>query len=138
MKGIQIIILFLLISNANFAQDKTKKDSTQFDTTQYKKIIKKAKVNNRTIQLMNKSTKPQYKIAPQKLYRPTRLGSSSPRTDTYKKNDFGAGSVTTNPNKSGKSFIYASSEKEADSLNLKPKDSVPTWHRKDSIPTKND
>ncbi len=33
------------------------------------------------------------------IYRDTRLGSSSPLYNTYKKNDNGAGSVTTNPNK---------------------------------------
>ena len=33
------------------------------------------------------------------IYRDTRLGSSSPLYDTYKKNDNGAGSITTNPNK---------------------------------------
>ncbi|MEO6819247.1 MAG: hypothetical protein ABI204_05930 [Ginsengibacter sp.] len=33
------------------------------------------------------------------MYRDTRLGSSSPLYNTYKKNDNGAGSVTTNPNK---------------------------------------
>jgi hypothetical protein len=27
------------------------------------------------------------------------LGSSSPRYDTYKKNDYGAGAITTDPNK---------------------------------------
>ncbi len=32
-----------------------------------------------------------------KLYRPTRLGSSEKQYDTYKKNDFGAGAVTTDP-----------------------------------------
>lgn len=31
------------------------------------------------------------------MYRPTRLGSSSPRYNTYKKNNYGAGAVTTNP-----------------------------------------
>ena len=31
------------------------------------------------------------------LYRPTRLGSSSPQYDTYDKNKKGAGSVTTSP-----------------------------------------
>ena len=35
------------------------------------------------------------------VYRDTRLGSSSPQYDTYKKNDYGAGSITTNPNKNG-------------------------------------
>lgn len=33
------------------------------------------------------------------IYRDTRLGSSSPKYDTYKKNDYGAGGVSTNPNK---------------------------------------
>ena len=35
------------------------------------------------------------------IYRPTRLGSSSPLYNTYEKNDYGAGAITTNPNKSG-------------------------------------
>lgn len=35
-----------------------------------------------------------------KIYRDTRLGSSSPLYNTYKKNDKGAGAVTTNPHKS--------------------------------------
>lgn len=33
------------------------------------------------------------------MYRDTRLGSSSPLYNTYKKNKNGAGAVTTNPNK---------------------------------------
>jgi hypothetical protein len=33
------------------------------------------------------------------VYRSTGLGSSSPRYDTYKKNDYGAGAITTDPNK---------------------------------------
>lgn len=32
-------------------------------------------------------------------YRDTRLGSSSPNYNTYEKNNYGAGAVTTNPNK---------------------------------------
>lgn len=35
------------------------------------------------------------------VYRDTRLGSSEPQYDTYKKNDKGAGAITTNPNKTG-------------------------------------
>lgn len=38
---------------------------------------------------------------PPSNYRDTRLGSSSPLYNTYKKNDNGAGAVTTNPNKGG-------------------------------------
>jgi hypothetical protein len=37
------------------------------------------------------------------IHRDTRMGSSSPLYDTYKKNDYGAGAVTTNPNKQGDS-----------------------------------
>ncbi|MDE3213649.1 MAG: hypothetical protein KGM98_10475 [Bacteroidota bacterium] len=33
------------------------------------------------------------------MYRDTRLGSSSPLYNTYQKNDYGAGAITTNPNK---------------------------------------
>jgi hypothetical protein len=35
----------------------------------------------------------------QSMYRDTRLGSSSPLYNTYQKNDYGAGAITTNPNK---------------------------------------
>lgn len=35
------------------------------------------------------------------VYRDTRLGSSSPLYDTYEKNAYGAGAITTNPHKSG-------------------------------------
>jgi hypothetical protein len=35
------------------------------------------------------------------IYRPTRLGSSSPLYNTYEKNNYGAGAITTNPNKQG-------------------------------------
>ena len=33
------------------------------------------------------------------IHRDTRLGSSSPMYNTYKKNDYGAGAVTNDPNK---------------------------------------
>jgi len=33
------------------------------------------------------------------IYRDTRLGSSSPYFNTYQKNDYGAGAITTDPNK---------------------------------------
>lgn len=39
------------------------------------------------------------------VYRDTRLGSSEPQYDTYKKNDYGAGAVTTNTNKIGGGVI---------------------------------
>src|SRR6185437_10586767 len=40
------------------------------------------------------------------IYRDTRLGSSSPLYNTYKKNDYGAGAITTNPYKTGSSINY--------------------------------
>lgn len=40
------------------------------------------------------------KLTP-KMYRPTRLGSSSPKYDTYIENSYGAGSVTTSPKHGG-------------------------------------
>lgn len=38
-----------------------------------------------------------------KIYRDTRLGGSSPGHKTYKTNDYGAGAITTNPNKGNSS-----------------------------------
>jgi hypothetical protein len=35
------------------------------------------------------------------VYHDTRVGSSSPLYNTYQKNDYGAGAITTNPNKGG-------------------------------------
>lgn len=43
------------------------------------------------------------------IYRDTRLGSSSPLYDTYQKNNSGAGSITTNPNKGGVDGSYTPS-----------------------------
>ena len=55
------------------------------------------------------------------MYRDTRLGSSSPLYKTYKKNDYGAGAITTNPNKSdAPSFIYTSPVIKTDTLKHKP------------------
>lgn len=44
---------------------------------------------------------PPLRPVPSTPYRDTRLGSSSPLYNTYRTNDNGAGSVTTNPNKEG-------------------------------------
>ena len=45
----------------------------------------------------------------QHIYRDTRLGGSSPLYNTYKKNDYGAGAITTNPHKTGSSITYSNS-----------------------------
>ena len=84
------IALFMV--NTAFSQDTTNlsakskitfKDKPQ---TQSKKISFKKKLNRK-----KKDTTV--------MYRDTRLGSSSPKYNTYKKNKYGAGAVTTNPNK---------------------------------------
>lgn len=123
MKTLFTIFLFLFVSNAGYAQDKVMKDSTQIDTVQYK-LLQKVNVNKHTFNPMIKARQHQYKIVPKRLYRPTRLGSSSPLYNTYKKNDSGAGAVTTNPHKSGKSFIYKLPANDIDSLKTEVKDSI--------------
>lgn len=52
------------------------------------------------------------------IYRDTRLGSSSPLYNTYKKNDYGAGAITTNPNKwgSGSPVFIPQTKPEADTI----------------------
>ena len=40
-----------------------------------------------------------YETAKHHIYRDTRLGGSSPYFNTYKKNDYGAGAITTDPHK---------------------------------------
>lgn len=56
---------------------------------------------------------------PQKhhIYRDTRLGSSSPLYNTYRKNDNGAGAITTNPHKSGESFSVDNNHFDSSSNN---------------------
>lgn len=52
------------------------------------------------------------KITP-KVYRDTRLGSSSPQYSTYIKNKYGAGAVTTNPNKWGSGVLLKAERRQA-------------------------
>ena len=109
MKALYIIFVLTFILSTGYCQEKTDKkiiqsDSAHFDTAQYK-VLKKVDIKKHTYQL---SSKP--------LYRPTRLGSSSPLYNTYKKNAYGAGAITTNPNKSGRSFIYSTSSKNDEPL----------------------
>lgn len=77
-------ILLFLISSSVLAQDTTGNQTLSKDQTY--PISSPAKNYN----------------VPQKhhIYRDTRLGSSSPYNNTYKKNDYGAGAITTNPGKS--------------------------------------
>lgn len=57
-------------------------------------------------------------VLTQHIYRDTRLGSSSPQYNTYQKNDFGAGAITTNPNKwgSGTPVFIPEPKPESDTL----------------------
>lgn len=73
-----------------------------------------------------------------KVYRPTRLGSSSPLYDTYKRNDEGAGSVTTNPNKAKDLAepVIAIPRKGLDSTVLHTKDSSGILVKADSTRAK--
>jgi len=47
------------------------------------------------------TTRNNYNSSQHQIYRDTRLGSSSANYNTYKKNDNGAGAITTNPHKAG-------------------------------------
>lgn len=114
MKAIYIFsVLIFLFSTTGFSQD----------TAKYK-VLQKVNVNKKVSDSAKKNYKIHLNKQPQVIYRDTRLGSSSPIYNTYKKNDYGAGAVTTNPNKSdAPSFIYTSPVIKKDSLRL-VKDSV--------------
>ena len=107
MKSIYILaVLLFLFSNTGFAQD-----STKF------KVLQKVNVKKKNSDPPKKNYTIQMNKQPQVMYRDTRLGSSSPLYNSYKKNDNGAGSITTNPNKSdAPSFIYSSPVIQSDSL----------------------
>ncbi len=77
------LIIILGIHITTFSQDTLHK-STKRKTA----LVTNTKVHKKSSR-NNSSKKP--------LYRDTRLGSSSPKYDTYKKNKKGAGAVTTSP-----------------------------------------
>jgi hypothetical protein len=88
----KILFLFTLafiISTHVWAQDTAKEKSTLPDQTY--------PINAAT----NDNNAPRHQI-----YRDTRLGSSSPYYNTYEKNDYGAGAITTNPHKSGGTTFF--------------------------------
>jgi len=87
-KTIAIVVSGFFISNCVFSQDTSANQKLTHDRTY------------EPAPLPNEYSTPQPHI-----YRDTRLGSSSPLYNTYKKNDYGAGAITTNPNKgSGSTF----------------------------------
>jgi hypothetical protein len=86
-----LIAIFVFISFVAFCQDSSYHQSHQKVTFKNEPQIHSAIV---PAQKTDNST-------PTPFYRDTRLGSSSPLYNTYKKNDYGAGAITTNPNKGG-------------------------------------
>ncbi|MEO6682927.1 MAG: hypothetical protein ABIN48_08875 [Ginsengibacter sp.] len=90
MKTLNIlVILFFYLFNNAFAQDSTSS-----------KISSKYRLVKQNYDSAQKSNI-HFKAANQDFYPDTRLGSSSPLYNTYKKNDYGAGAITTNPFKTG-------------------------------------
>ncbi|MBS1735057.1 MAG: hypothetical protein JSS98_00445 [Bacteroidetes bacterium] len=79
---LMISAIFLLCYNGAAAQDSTTNKKPTTEAHQYRKL-------------------PNRPPAKMHIYRDTRLGSSSPMYNTYRKNDNGAGAITTNPNKGG-------------------------------------
>ena len=82
-----LLIPALLLSSIGFSQDSSRRESRIIFKTE-------PRVRSSVIPAKKSSNKKD------RLYRPTRLGSSSPMYDTYEKNDYGAGAITTNSHKS--------------------------------------
>ena len=86
------MVLCLLISLSGFSQDTT-----------HHLASKKATPNKSSQPGLKKETTYSYpkkvykKPVKKPMYRDTRLGSSTKKYNTYKKNDNGAGAVTTSP-----------------------------------------
>lgn len=82
-------IFFVIMVATSFSLTAYSQDST--------KRVLKPRITADSIQMHKKKYKNMH--AKTKIYRDTRLGSSEKKYDTYKKNDNGAGSVTTSPKK---------------------------------------
>jgi len=86
--------LFILIPSVFISFLAFSQDSSVNSSKNKVMFTNKARVHSTITPAQKSSTKTDGHI-----YRDTRLGSSSPLYDTYKKNDYGAGAVTTNPHK---------------------------------------
>ena len=95
-KKITTFVLGIFISFPAFSQDTIHTYPVQKDSVLISQPVNK---NNEKIISYSNENKIQDKPASQSIYYDTRLGSSSPLYDTYEKNDYGAGAITTNPNK---------------------------------------
>lgn len=126
MKSIFCILFCLTFSFAGFSQISTK-DSLRKDSTAIKDTsLLKYKYLQPVDVLDSTRRKNKIRFRPsKKMYRPTRLGSSSPKYDTYEKNKRGAGAVTTNPNKTGSGTV---TPPVVDSSDIRM-DSIPTHNQ---------
>jgi hypothetical protein len=88
IKTITTFIISICIANPIFCQDTSQNQKLSQEHT----YDVSPSSGNFSHSSRSKSSKPH-------IYRDTRLGSSSSLYNTYKKNDYGAGAVTTNPNK---------------------------------------
>ncbi len=96
-KKLALIVITAVIYLPAFSQDTLHSNPSQKkDTTFTKQISPNQKYQNRKRLSTAKVQKNQGK---NNMYRDTRLGSSSKLYNTYKKNNYGAGAITTNPNK---------------------------------------
>ncbi len=90
-KTLAIFVCGFFISTCGFSQD----------TSQNQRLTQ-----DRTYEPARQAPLPNEYATPQPhIYRDARLGSSSPLYNTYKKNDYGAGAITTNPNKGSGSTV---------------------------------
>jgi len=105
MKTLLNLIIALIIADCAQAQDTSSNQTLSENQTYHVAPSTNVNVNNSNV---STDTKPH-------IYRDTRLGSSSPLYNTYKKNDYGAGAITTNPNKSG-GGSYTPSSTEANQI----------------------
>jgi hypothetical protein len=91
-------------NDINIADPVTTVPETDINPQQQKPVVKNDPIISQPTQPSVSHTTPIPAItttATGHVYRDTRLGSSSPQYNTYEKNDYGAGAVTTNPNKNG-------------------------------------
>ncbi len=90
-KFITIMLACVFISLKGFCQDTAHLSK--------KSAVHKSSQNANKVLVSRTRNKPIAMPAKKPMYRDTRLGSSSKKYNTYKKNDNGAGAVTNNPDK---------------------------------------
>lgn len=102
----EIITLFLIFSFTTFS-------AVSQDTSQNQRLKEEYTY---PIKSNHKKYKPAIK---HHIYRDTRLGGSSPYFNTYQKNDYGAGAITTDPNKSNGIAKYPGDHFDSSKLSSK-------------------